>query len=137
MITQEQMPMLAIPSMNDTHLEESLLINKLSSVVEKSDLEAIFIVLNELLVHTRLHYLDEEKLMQESQYPDFEAHKKDHDRHLHEIKSVIAYFEKHQEPRAVYAYIEGNLTSWVRHHTDTKDRTLALFLKEEKVREED
>ncbi|MEA1880061.1 MAG: hemerythrin family protein [Campylobacterota bacterium] len=130
MITQEQIPMLAIPSMNDTHLEESLIIKKISTAVDTSDLEAIFILLNELLVHTRLHYLSEEESMKETEYPDLEAHKKEHDRHLNEIQSVIAYFEKHQEPRAVYAYIEGNLTAWTHHHADTMDRTLALFLKE-------
>lgn len=130
MITQEQIPMLAIPSMNDTHLEETLIINKLDVAVSNNELEAIGEILKELLEHTSMHYSDEEDMMEEALFPAYKTHKKEHDRHLKELKSVIAYFEKHQDPRAIYAYIEGNLTPWILHHADTMDRMLALFLKE-------
>jgi len=130
LITQEQIPMLAIPSMNDIHLEETLIINKLDVAVSHNELEAIGEILKELLEHTSMHYSNEEDRMEEALFPAYKTHKKEHDRHLKELKSVIAYFEKHQDPRAIYAYIEGNLTPWILHHADTMDRMLALFLEE-------
>ena len=130
MITQELIPMLAIPSMNDTHLEETLIINKLNVAVSNNEIEAISEILQELLAHTSMHYLGEEDMMEEALFPAYKTHKKEHDRHLGELKSVIAYFEKHQDIRAVYAYIEGNLKPWILHHADTMDRVLALFLDE-------
>ena len=130
MITQDQLPMLAIPSMNDTHLEETLIINKLDAAVSNNEVEAITAILKELLAHTALHYSDEENMMEEALFPEYKAHKKEHDRHLGEIQSVIEYFGKNQDPRAIYAYIEGGLASWILHHADTMDRALALFLEE-------
>ena len=130
MITHEQIPMLAIPSMNDTHLEETLIINKLDVAVSNNEIEAITEILKELLAHTSMHYLDEEDMMEETLFPDYKTHKKEHDRHLGELKSVMAYFEKNQDPRAIYAYIKGNLRPWILHHADTMDRMLALFLEE-------
>ena len=59
MITLEQIPMLAIPSMNDTHLEETLIINKLDIAVSNNEIEAITEILKELLEHTSMHYHDE------------------------------------------------------------------------------
>jgi hemerythrin-like metal-binding protein len=122
--------MLAIPSMNDAHLEETLLINKLEVAVNNNGIDAITEILKELLAHTSMHYYDEEDMMEEALFPAYKTHKKEHDRHLGELKSVIAYFEKHQDPSAIHAYIEGSLTPWILHHADTMDKMLALFLEE-------
>ncbi|WP_309497955.1 hemerythrin family protein [Sulfurovum sp.] len=130
MITLDQIPILAIPSMNDTHLEESLIINRLEEAVSNNDIDEVYQVLRELLEHTSLHYSDEEALMEESLFPAFKTHKKEHDRHLNELRSVIEYFDKHKDPRAVHAYIEGTLSAWTLHHADTMDRILALFVEE-------
>ncbi|PHS40979.1 MAG: hypothetical protein COB07_03020 [Sulfurovum sp.] len=130
MITLDQIPMLAVPSMNDRHLEESLIINRLEVAVANNDIDEVYLILRELLEHTGLHYFDEEALMEETLFPTFKTHKKEHDRHLGELRSVIEYFDKHKDPRAVSAYIEGSLSAWTLHHADTMDRMLALFLEE-------
>jgi len=130
LIRLEQIPVLAIPSMNDTHLEESLIINRLETAVSDNDIDDVFLILRELLEHTRLHYVNEEDMMEKTSFPEFKTHKKEHDRHLAELRSVIEYFDRHKDPKAVHAYIEGNLSAWTLHHADTMDRALALFLEE-------
>lgn len=130
MITQDQIPRLAIPSMNDTHLEESLIINRLESATGNHDIDDVYLILRELLEHTIKHYASEEEMMLETDFTEYKAHKKEHDRHLGEIRSVIEYFDTHKEVRAVQAYIEGNLSAWTHHHADTMDRALALFLED-------
>ncbi len=130
MITLDQIPILAIPSMNDTHLEESLIINRLEVAVSNNDIDEVYLILRELLEHTGLHYSDEEGMMEETLFPEYKTHKKEHDRHLNELRSVIEYFDKHKETGAVHAYIEGNLAAWTLHHAETMDRELALFVKE-------
>ena len=130
MITQEQLAMLAIPSMNDTHLEEILIINTLESAAQKNNAEEVLQTLKELLAHTELHFSNENKLMRESHFPDFAAHKAEHDRHLHELKSLIKYFSQRKESNAILAYIQGNLVGWSLHHVATMDKEMATFLKE-------
>lgn len=133
LITQEQLPMVAMPSMNDTHLEEILIINRLETASRDSDIEAVHEILKELLEHTEIHFSDEEDTMEEAVFPAFKMHKSEHDRHLHELKSVIKYFEEHKDTRAISAYIEGNLTPWLKHHIETMDTMTALFLQQENV----
>ena len=131
MIRQEDLPMLAIPSMNDTHLEEMLIINRLYSAVEDSNVEAVASLLAELLAHTTVHFADEERMMQEANFPAYSPHKSEHDRHINELKSLINYFDKNKDTKAIYAYVEGNLKAWVVHHIQTMDTVTAQFLQEQ------
>ena len=130
MITQEQLPMVAMPSMNDTHLEEILIINKLDNAAQNNETEAVREILNELLEHTAIHFFDEEDMMEEALFPAFKMHKSEHDRHLHELKSIIQYFEKHKDTNAIHAYIKGNLTPWLINHIETMDTVTAMFLQQ-------
>jgi len=128
LITQEELPMVAMPSMNDTHLEEILIINRLDTAAKNDDVDAVSEILKELLEHTTIHFSDEEDMMEESLFPAFKMHKSEHDRHLHELKSVINYFDEHKDPRAISAYIKGNLTPWLINHIETMDTATAVFL---------
>lgn len=128
MITQEQLPMVAMPSMNDTHLEEIMIINKLDTAARDKDIQAVHEILKELLEHTIIHFNNEETMMKEAQFPAYQMHKDEHDRHIHELRSVIKYFEEHKEPNAISAYIDGNLAAWLIHHIETMDTMTAMFL---------
>ncbi|MDF1880031.1 hemerythrin family protein [Sulfurimonas sp. MAG313] len=129
MITQDQLPMLAIPSMNDNHLEEILLIHKLDKVARANDIKAVAEVLREYVDHSIKHFADEEKLMREADFPDYLTHKGEHDRHIKEMGALIKYFDKNQDPRAIYVHIEGGLSPWILHHMQTMDSDAAEFLK--------
>lgn len=128
MATEEQLPMVSIPSMNDTHLEEMLIINKLDAAISDSNIEVIAKTIDELLSHTIIHFLEEEKMMEENQYPEYLTHKSEHDRHIQELKSLVQYFERTKDPKAIYAYSKGNLTPWRIHHIQTMDTEMATYL---------
>lgn len=128
MITQDQLTMVAIPSMNDMHLEEMLLINSLHDAVQSRNVQAIKEKLEELLKESKIHFSEEEKMMEEADYADFYTHKGEHDRQLHELAHIIKYFTERQDPQAIAAYIEGNLNSWTTHHIKTMDADMARFL---------
>ncbi len=128
LITQEQLPMVAMPSMNDTHLEEILIINRLESATRNNETETVQEILNELLEHTTMHFFNEEDMMEEALFPALKMHKSEHDRHLHELRSVIKYFEKNKDTNAIDAYIQGNLTPWLINHIETMDTVTAMFL---------
>lgn len=132
MITQEELPMVAVPSMNDTHLEESLLINKLEDAAQSSNIKLTLEVLKELLEHTTTHFAQEESIMQESGFFEYNSHKAEHDRHLNELKSIIKYFDERRDPNAIMAYIKGNLKAWMIDHVKTMDTVMAEHSKSKK-----
>jgi len=125
LIAQEELPMVAIPSLNDTHLEESLLVNKLESSAKDNDIEATLATLKELLEHTTLHFSKEESIMKESGFFEYNSHKAEHDRHLSELQSIIEYFDERRDPNAILAYINGNLKAWMIDHIKTMDTVMA------------
>jgi len=130
LITQEQLPLGAMPNMNDTHLEEILIINRLETAASENETEAVASILKELLEHTDMHFSDEEDMMEEALFPAFQMHKSEHDRHLHELRSIIKYFEQHKDTGAISAYIKGNLTPWLINHIQTMDTMTAKFLQQ-------
>ena len=130
MIGQEQLPMVAMPSMNDTHLEEILIINRLDTAARKNDTNAVSEILKELLEHTAIHFSDEEDMMEEALFPAYQMHKSEHDRHLQELKALIEYFELKKDTKAIYIYIEGSLTPWLTNHIKTMDTMTAMYLQQ-------
>jgi len=129
-IAQEQLPMVAIPSMNDTHLEEMLIINRLDTAAKNNDVEAVPKILEELIEHTGIHFSNEESMMEKALFPAFLTHKAEHDRHLHELKALTKYFDTHKDTKAVSVYIEGNLEKWLIHHIETMDTITAHYLEQ-------
>ena len=130
MIIQEQLPMVAMPSMNDTHLEEILIINRLDVAARKNKIAEVSEILKELLEHTAMHFFDEEDMMKEADFPAYQTHKNEHDRHIQELKALIEYFDEKKDTKAIYIYIEGSLTPWMIDHVKTMDTVMAVFFKE-------
>jgi hemerythrin len=127
MITQERLPMVAMPSMNDTHLEDIIIINKLSKAIDAKDAGAVSLILKELIEHTVVHFSGEEEMMREKAFPPYPVHKGEHDRALNELRVVAKNFQSAQNIEAVKAYVE-TLTPWLIQHIQTLDTVTAMFL---------
>lgn len=130
MLTQEQLPMVALPSMNDTHLEELILINKLHSAARNREIKTVSDTLKELYEHTVIHFSDEEDMMEETLFPAYQMHANEHNKHLNEFRHLMDHFETNKDPKAIVVYIEGALIPWLIQHIQTMDTVTAQFLKE-------
>lgn len=125
LITQEQLPITKNPNMNDLHLEEVLIINRLDKAARGRDIQATSQILKELEAQTSKHFAYEEELMEEAAYPEYQAHKSEHDRHLGELRHLVKHFDTHHDTQAIFVYIEGYLAPWFIHHTETMDKAMA------------
>ena len=130
MIRQDQLSMVALPSLNNTHLEDMIIINKLSLAVQNKDTVLTGSTLAEFIQHTIAHFSNEEEMMREKEFPSVEEHKAQHDRILHELKSVEKRFNEENDFLLISAYVDGSLTPWLLHHVQTLDTKMALFLKD-------
>lgn len=130
MISQEKLSMLVMPSMNNTHLEDMILMNALSSAADAKDFALAKNAFNELIEHTIVHFSDEEEMMQEKKFPPYATHKVEHDRALKELRSVSQRFrEGDGDFELVTAYIDGALAPWMIQHVLTLDKETATFFK--------
>ncbi len=129
MITQDQLPMVAMTSMNDTHLEDIIIINKLSEAVVNKDTVLTNSILEELIEHTITHFSGEEEMMREKSFPPYLVHKGEHDRVLNELKAIAQGFSQSDgDFQLVMAYVDGSLIPWLINHIQTLDTVTAMFL---------
>jgi hemerythrin len=128
MITQEQLPMVAMSSMNDTHLEDIILFNRLSNVIAQRDIEATSQVLNELLEHTMEHFSGEEKMMLEKEFPPYSMHKSEHENALASMREEINFWNQKHDFNSIGHYANVTLPQWLIQHVSTLDTVTAQFL---------
>ena len=128
MITPEQLPMVHTPSMNDTHFDTMLLINKLSTAIKSTNVDTINKVFIELIDHTKEHYKEEEEMMVEKKFPPYLAHKEEHDIALDDMKKAATEFTNTENLENAEKYIALNLTPWFLQHTETMDAVTSMFL---------
>ena len=128
MITQEQLPMVVMPSMNDTHLEDILIINRLSSAIDAKNSDEVNAILQELVTHTIAHFSGEEEMMREKMFPPYPMHKGEHDRALYELKQVSQQFNENRDLGFAKNYVDSTLIPWLLNHIETLDTVTAMFL---------
>ena len=128
LITQKQLPIIEIASMNKLHDEEIARIEKLYDVAKNNETKLVFELLNELIEHTKKHFADEEKLMQEVEHPDYHAHKHEHTKQLLDIEAILSFLEMTNDTQSIPSYLEGNLTPWIIEHVENWDSMVSQFI---------
>ena len=128
MLYEEQLPMVAMPSMNDTHLEEVILINRISEAIRNQDAGSVGLLIDELLAHTIVHFETEERMMREQRFPPYPMHKGEHDRALNEMRQQVASWKESEDFAALADYIGRTLPQWIVQHIGTMDMVTANFL---------
>lgn len=85
-------------------------------------------VLSSLVSYTKLHFAAEERLMQESHYPDYPRHKKEHD----ELTAQVAAFQKDFAAHRVAMTVDlmHFLKDWLAHHIKENDKKIGQYLRE-------
>jgi len=131
LITDSQLPMIPMPNLNDTHIEEMVIIKKLSEAALDDQVELVQKTLQELLKYMSLHFFDEEDLMEEALFPALHAHKSEHDKQLHLLQTIMKEFGKIKDVSLVISYVQDNLIPWIIRHIQTMDETMALYLQPE------
>lgn len=83
------------------------------------------IILEQLVEHTRTHFLMEESLMRLLSYPDFDAHRVQHGNLLKQVAKVQARLEKYGF--AVSFELLHFLKAWLVNHVLHKDQRFAAY----------
>lgn len=88
--------------------------------------QVIASVLHNLLDYTKTHFVDEESLMREHTYPEFEFHKRIHDQFVTEVVQATKLY---LEGRAIPTKrIKEMLFDWLLQHIMENDKKLAQYL---------
>ena len=116
-----------IQSIDDQHKRLIDLMNNLETVVKYSPGEEFERkCLAALVDYTKTHFAFEEELMSKYGYPDFEAHKAQHEKMIVKVNEFVADYEKHPEKtiKAALHFLE----QWLIRHINGTDKEYSEFL---------
>ncbi len=128
-------PQVELAFMNRDHAEfvelrETLLV-MLAHQGNPAEADAL---LDRLLEHTRRHFAEEERLMQETRFPPYPMHKGEHDRVLADMESHVARWKQERDITALSDWLEVGLVDWFVGHVSTMDFVTARYIKNAQAR---
>ncbi|MES9992548.1 MAG: hemerythrin family protein [Candidatus Thiodiazotropha sp.] len=127
------MPRVAQNSMNEVHLEEVALINRLGELLIQGlegqpDLQRIGDSVDGWVDHTRDHFEGENRLMESHGFPPYPVHKAEHAQVLAKLETVQALWTREQSLEDLADFIFNEWRAWFDQHVKSMDRATALFL---------
>ncbi len=118
-----------IKTIDDQHRELVNILNRLFIAVSKREGDkAIAGILDALVTYTQTHFALEERLMQQANYKDFEAHKVEHQKLLDQLDHLC---RKHLvEEKAIYFEMLSFLKTWLKEHIQGVDTIYSSALQQ-------
>jgi hemerythrin-like metal-binding protein len=109
-----------VESMDAQHKHLISMLNQLHDTFdEESKPKAVRSVLNGLLVYVKIHFWQEERLMQAHHFPGLEAHRREHEALVERTDELAARFKDGETtlgPEILYF-----LKKWIREHIQGSD----------------
>ena len=136
LINKDDLPLVAMEFMNNTHFEDVDIINELyddmlnyekdASNDNLSKLESKY---KEWVEHTIQHFATEEEEMIAKGFFAYGFHKSEHEANLYEITQLWSKFEGTKDINILKNYFEKALVSWLVNHIQTIYTVTSMFFK--------
>ena len=122
-----------IDSIDQDHKKLLGMINQLQTAAHyQTDDALIEQTLNDLVDYTKYHFAREEDLMKANNYPDFDAHKKQHEEMVQQVSKFIDEYRVDQT--RTIDNVTLFLKTWLINHINGSDQEYAPFFKEKGVK---
>ncbi len=123
-------PQVALEFMNRDHADFIALRDKLLDLLSAPAPNAgVDTLLDELLEHTRHHFAEEERLMQEFRFPPYPVHKGEHDKVLADTAAKIEGWKRGHDGGALRQWLDRDVGDWFVNHVSTMDLVTARYIK--------
>lgn len=112
-----------VESVDFEHQEMIRLINEIyEEMKSRKDPESMGQFMGDVHFAISAHFALEERLMREAQYPEYEAHKEDHEELLDRIRDMMDQFIA--DPESGFELLKEGLSDWFEKHFATFDARL-------------
>ena len=132
MLYAEQLEYMELDSMQERHESEIKILNeidKMAILLERGEgtLEALEAKVEEYIAHVKEHFADEEKLMEEYDFPSYEMHKMAHDMFLVDLTYAIKQWKHYEDINKMINFVRKT-PEWLVMHVNSVDRPTADYL---------
>jgi hemerythrin len=116
-----------IREIDQQHQKLVAMLNELHEAMAKGEgREALGPVLKELADYTRTHFANEERLLKRHGYPDYEVHKKKHEKMAAAVLQNVAKFDANESTNLIEVF--QFLKDWLKKHIMHTDMAYSGFL---------
>jgi len=131
LINKEDIPVVALDSMNQTHYNEIDIINNLHRLLTgEGQGDELKKAIEEFADHVEKHFASEEALMSQYGFPAYPVHKGEHDRVRSELFTIINGWRHNGDTGPLLDYLVNVHPQWAQNHIATMDNMTAHFLAE-------
>ena len=131
-IYAEQVEYMSVDEMQKTHEDEIKIINEIDKLalgyergtIELDELEN---KLDEYIAHVQAHFANEERLMQEYDFPAYEMHKMAHDMFLTDLQYATRQWKEFGNIKKILNFI-AKTPEWIVMHVNSVDAPTADYL---------
>lgn len=131
-LNANEIPEVAMPFMQATHLEEITMLNEIFQLLEQEGFEKntpdLANKIEALHLHTHAHFSREEEQMLVYNFPPYPIHKQAHDEYLREFDALIDTWRNNGDVAPVASFLIKNTPAWMMQHISTMDFVTANFL---------
>ena len=133
LISQEELPQVAMEFMNDVHAEDVDIINNLHSLIQDytDDSDSIDKAYEDWFEHTLDHFEGEEIKMLELNFPPYAMHKGEHEKALARMEEIYRSWKESRDITILDNYISKEIPMWLNNHILTMDTVTAMFFKQQ------
>ena len=118
-----------IKTIDNQHQELVSILNHLFIAVSKRQAEKeIAVILDDLVGYTKTHFALEERLMQQANYEDFEAHKLEHKKLLERLDQLTKKYLLEEKP--IHFELLSFLKVWLKEHIKGSDKKYSAALRQ-------
>ena len=130
LIKEEDAPSVGVAEIDAQHAALIGLVNRLhQAMLQREARETLDAIIAELVEHTQQHFAYEEQLMSQTRYPEYAAHKADHDKLMQHIIDLAEQFRGGDLLLSFAVMVD--LKAWATIHIDKSDGPLGLFLSDQ------
>jgi hemerythrin len=116
-----------IKQFDDQHKKLVQMVNELHDAMKVGKgKEVLGKVLDSLIQYTGTHFSDEEKLMVQHKFPEYETHKKEHNKLVLQVLDVQKQF--HAGSLTITQPVMTFLKDWLQKHIQGEDKKYGIFL---------
>lgn len=132
LIYAEQLEYMSIDQMQETHENEIKILNEIEKLaikyerkeIEKAELEA---KLDEYIEHVKKHFANEERLMEEYDFPSYDMHKLAHDMFLMDLAYATRQWKEFGDIKKIINFVYKT-PEWILMHVNSVDAPTANYL---------
>lgn len=128
----EQLEDMSVEQMQKTHEDEIKILNEIDSLaiqhqLKKATLEELESKIDEYIEHVKMHFANEERLMQEYGFPSYDMHKTAHDMFLADLMHSVNQWKQYGNVEKIINFVRKT-PEWIFMHVNSVDAPTADFI---------